>query len=452
MKTKILIIPFLFCTLIAWSQDFRDAAKKSIHSVVYIQCVAQQQSSYYDDFFNNDFFNDFFGGFGFQRSPRRYKTSGSGVIVSSDGYIVTNNHVVADADSISVTLNDKREYTAKVIGTDTYADLAVIKIDANNLTPLSYGNSDEVELGDWVLAVGNPFNLTSTVTAGIVSAKARDLEILNGKNNSNTLTSFIQTDAAMNPGNSGGALVNTSGELIGVSVAIASNTGSYAGYSFAIPVNIAKKVINDIIKYGYTQRASAGITLREVDAKTVVENNLRDTRGTYVEKVTKGGAADKVGIKSGDVITKINNKEVNTISEVNEIMAQLSPNDKVEFEILRSGSTITKSLNLMSTKDLTELEDVAMGETINAHGATLRELTNEEKIQYSMDRGLVVVKIEKGSLMNVGIKKGFVITAIDGNTNLSIKNAKILANKKGQTQIEGYYPNTHRYYSYITVL
>lgn len=452
MKRFVLLISLVITTLSAWSQDFREAAQKSVHSVVYIQCLAHQQSSYYDDFFNNDFFNDFFGGFGFQPRQRTYKTSGSGVIISSDGYIVTNNHVVADADSICITLNDKREYIARVIGNDAYTDLAVLKIEANDLIPLNYGNSDDIELGEWVLAVGNPFNLTSTVTAGIVSAKARNLEILNGKNNSNTLTSFIQTDAAMNPGNSGGALVNTKGELIGINAAIASSTGSYTGYSFAIPVNIAKKVINDLIKYGETQRVSVGMTIRDVDSKVVVEKNLKDTRGTYVENVVKNACADKAGIKAGDVLLKINNREVNTISEVNEILSQLSPMDKIECEIIRNGQYLNKTLTLMSTKELAELEDFAIGETVQAHGATLRELTDEEKAQYSVNKGLVVTKTERGALMNVGIRKGFVITSIDGNSNLSIKNAKSFANKKGQTQIEGFYPNSNRAYSYITVL
>lgn len=452
MKKLFLTITLLSLTLGAWAQDFREAAKKSIHSVVYIQCQAHKQSSYYDDFFNNDFFNDFFGGFGFQPRQRTYKTSGSGVIISSDGYIVTNNHVVADADSITITLNDKREYVATVIGTDAYTDLAVLKIEEKNLVPLVYGNSDAVEVGEWVLAVGNPFNLTSTVTAGIVSAKARDLDILNGKSNANTLTSFIQTDAAMNPGNSGGALVNINGELVGVNAAIASNTGSYAGYSFAIPVNIAKKVINDIIKYGATQRTATGITIRAVDSKTVVEKNLKDTRGTYVESVAKNSPADKAGIKEGDVIVKINNKDVNTNSEVNEIMSQFSPNDNVEFEILRGNNVLKKTITLMAEKDLVDLDEYTTGEVVKAHGATLRELTSEEKAQYQMNNGLVVTKIEKGALMNVGIRKGFVISSLDGNYNLNLQSAKKFANKKGQTQIEGFYPNSNRNYSYITVL
>lgn len=264
------------------AQDFTAAAEKSVHSVVYIQCQYEQQTSYYDDFFYNDFFNQFFsmdpfGAFD-QREPRQksrtLQTSGSGVIISSDGYIVTNNHVVADADSITVTLNDRTEYSAKIIGTDPNNDLAVIKIDETNLPAIEYGNSDEVKIGQWVLAVGNPFNLTSTVTAGIVSAKARNINILSSKGQAGMLTSFIQTDAAMNPGNSGGALVDLEGKLIGINAAIASNTGSYTGYSFAIPVNIAKKVINDIIKYGSTQSASAGLTTQEIDSKLQKEKNL----------------------------------------------------------------------------------------------------------------------------------------------------------------------------------
>ena len=236
MKKIFLTLTLVFGAFIGnvYSQDFTLAAQKSVHSVVYIQCLYHQQTSYYDDFFNNDFFSQFFSfdpfGMFNQRQPqqrmRTYQTSGSGVIVSADGYIVTNNHVVADADFITVTLNDRREYSAKIIGTDANNDLAVIKIDVSNLDAIEYGNSDEVQVGQWVLAVGNPFNLTSTVTAGIVSAKARNINILSSKGGGEKLTSFIQTDAAMNPGNSGGALVNTKGQMIGVNADIASNTGS----------------------------------------------------------------------------------------------------------------------------------------------------------------------------------------------------------------------------------
>ncbi|MBR1770152.1 MAG: trypsin-like peptidase domain-containing protein [Bacteroidales bacterium] len=451
MKRINLLILALCFALSGYAQDLTLAAKKSLHSVVYIQCLAHQQSSYYDDFFDNDFFNNFFGYNPFQQRQRTYRTSGSGVIVSQDGYIVTNNHVVADADSITITLNDKREFVARIVGTDPSSDLAVVKIETNDLTPLEYGNSDNVEIGQWVLAVGNPFNLTSTVTAGIVSAKARNLNILSDKNNRNMLTSFIQTDAAMNPGNSGGALVDTEGKLIGVNVAIASSTGSYMGYSFAIPVNIAKKVIKDLIQYGTTQKASMGAILQEVDSRLMIEKNLYDMRGVYVAKVNEGGASEKAGIKEGDVIYKINGREVNTNSEVNEIMAQMSPNEVAHFEILRNRTSISKDVTLLNESNNTEIvRDNA--ETAEAVGCTFREVNNNEKSSYGISRGLVITKMGKSRLSSVGIRSGFIITAIDGKVHLSLSDVKALAKKKGQTQIEGFYPNDNRTYSYILVL
>ena len=392
-KISLLLLGICFAMGV-YAQDFTIAAKKSLHSVVYIQCLAHQQSSYFDVFFDNDFFNNFFGYNPFQPRQRTYRTSGSGVIISTDGYIVTNNHVVADADSITITLNDKREFVAKVIGTDPSTDLAVVKIETNDLTPLEYGNSDNVEVGQWVLAVGNPFNLTSTVTAGIVSAKARNLNILSDRNNRNTLTSFIQTDAAMNPGNSGGALVNTEGELIGINAAIASSTGSYTGYSFAIPVNIAKKVIKDLIQYGTTQRASAGIVVQEVDSRLMLEKNLKDMRGVYVTQVIKNSSADKAGVKEGDVIYKINSKEVNTNAEVNEVMLQMSPGDVAHYEILRKNEILRKDLTLLNESNTMEIvKDNA--ETVEAIGCTFREINNDEKASYSIAKGLVITKYLK---------------------------------------------------------
>ena len=449
-KISLLLLGICFAMGV-YAQDFTIAAKKSLHSVVYIQCLAHQQSSYYDDFFDNDFFNNFFGYNPFQPRQRTYRTSGSGVIISKDGYIVTNNHVVADADSITITLNDKREFVARIIGTDPSTDLAVVKIETDDLTPLEYGNSDNVEVGQWVLAVGNPFNLTSTVTAGIVSAKARNLNILSDRNNRNTLTSFIQTDAAMNPGNSGGALVNTEGELIGINAAIASSTGSYTGYSFAIPVNIAKKVIKDLIQYGTTQRASAGIVVQEVDSRLMIDKNLKDMRGVYVTQVIKNSSADKAGVKEGDVIYKINSNEVNTNAEVNEVMLQMSPGDVAHYEILRKNEILRKDLTLLNESNTMEIvKDNA--ETVEAIGCTFREINNDEKASYSIAKGLVITKISKGRLASVGIRAGFIITAIDGKVNLSLNDAKNLANKKGQTQIEGFYPNDNRTYSFILVL
>ena len=335
---------------------------------------------------------------------------------------------------------------------DKALDLAVIKIDVSNLDAIEYGNSDEVQVGQWVLAVGNPFNLTSTVTAGIVSAKARNINILSSKGGGEKLTSFIQTDAAMNPGNSGGALVNTKGELIGVNAAIASNTGSYAGYSFAIPVNIAKKVVNDIIQYGSTQQASAGIVTREIDSKFQNEKNLKDNHGVYVQNVVKNAAGDKAGIKEGDIIKKIDNKEVNTGSEVSEIMTQLSPNEVIEFEIERNGQILVKSVKLDDQKHTEDLATKQLGKEIEVLGAKIREITDKEKQDYQLSRGLVINKIGKGVLASQGLKDGFVITAIDTNPNITLKDANELNSRKGQVVIEGFYPNTDRSYYLVLVL
>lgn len=272
---------------------------------------------------------------------------GSGVIVSADGYIVTNNHVVQDAVNITVTLNDKRVYKASVVGTDPSTDLALIRIDEKNLPFLAYGNSDDVKIGEWVLAVGNPFNLTSTVTAGIVSAKARDINILGSKG---AVESFIQTDAAINPGNSGGALVNTRGELIGINAAIASGTGYYTGYSFAIPVNIVKKVVDDFTRYGKIQRAYLGVYYREIDDQFAKDKGLNSLSGVYIDDVVAGGAAEKAGIRKGDIITNIQNKPVNGKSELMEVVSQLSPGDVITVAIVRDGKEISMPVKLISEK------------------------------------------------------------------------------------------------------
>lgn len=442
------------------AQDFSVAAEKSLHSVVYIQCLYHQQTTYYDDFFANDFFYQFFGFDPFggysrrqpQQRVRTYKTSGSGVIVTSDGYIVTNNHVVSGADSVSVTLNDRREYSAKIIGTDADNDLAVIKIDAPDLQPITYGNSDEVKIGQWALAVGNPFNLTSTATAGIISAKARNINILSSKESDQTLTSFIQTDAVMNPGNSGGALVNMQGELIGINAAISSSNGTYIGYSFAIPVNIAKKVINDIIRFGQTQKASAGIVTQEIDKNLQKSKKLPDNHGVYIQRVLKDASADKAGLQEGDIILKIDNKTVNTASEVNEIMAQSSPNETVTFLIRRNNQQSEKRVTLISQKQADELALKQLGQGMDCLGAKIREITDNERREYRLARGLVVVKVGKGKLASQGMKDGFIITAIDNNANITLEDAMQLNNRKGQVLVEGFYPNNGQSYYFVLVL
>lgn len=320
--------------------DLTYAAEHSVNAVVHIKTEFMRKNSVWDDFFGEGFLEQFFG---ISSSQYPVVAAGSGVIIDAAGYVITNNHVVADANKITVTLNNRREYPATLVGTDPQTDLALIKIDAQNLPYLVFGNSDDVRIGEWVLAVGNPFNLTSTVTAGIVSAKARNLGIL-GEHG--TQESFIQTDAAVNKGNSGGALVNTAGELIGINTAIASGTGYYTGYSFAIPANIARKVANDLKLYGEVKRAYLGLMVSEVDNKLANDLKLNDVKGVYVNGLTPSGAASESGLEIGDVILDINNHPINTMSELREVMTQYSPGEKVSVRFLRNNTERTTDIQL----------------------------------------------------------------------------------------------------------
>jgi serine protease Do len=309
--------------------DFTEAAEKTVHAVVHIK------TKFTEEYMSNPIYDFFFG-----VQPRRYEqtvplSAGSGVIVSPNGYIVTNYHVIRNADIIEVTLNDKRKFKAKVVGVDKMTDLALLKIDADNLPFLEYGDSDKLKVGELVLAVGNPFNLTSTVTAGIVSAKARSLSLLSRYG----IEAYIQTDAAVNPGNSGGALVNTKGELVGINAAIASNTGSYTGYSFAIPVNIVKKVVADLIKYGKIQRAFIGASIVDLNADIAKYLGVNKTEGVYIYEVNPRGAAAEAGIKAGDIITKINNTSIKSLPELQEQLAKYRPGDIVDITVLRDGKS-----------------------------------------------------------------------------------------------------------------
>ncbi|MGM9819985.1 MAG: trypsin-like peptidase domain-containing protein [Candidatus Onthomorpha sp.] len=424
--------------------DFTFAAEKTVHGVVHIQCETTIQSVFYDDFFS------------FLLPPqtreRSYQTSGSGVIISEDGYIITNNHVVQDAETINVVLNDKRSFVARLIGNDPSSDLAVIKIDADGLEPLEFGNSDEVKIGEWVLAVGNPFNLTSTVTAGIVSAKARNINILGNKMSNAPIESFIQTDAAVNPGNSGGALVNLKGELVGINTAIASSTGSYTGYSFAIPSNIVRKVTSDLIQYGVTQKANMGVHFAEMDSKLAEVKGIKSVRGIYIGYVIKDGAADKAGIKDGDIITSIDGKNVNSNAEFNEVLAQHSPGDVVKVEIERDGKLLyfdVKLFNSMGNTDIIRNDTEATEQIL---GGSFREVNEKEKQQYGISKGVVIEKAGKSPFARLGIKNGFIITSIDKKVNISIEDIRQLEKKKGKLIVEGFYPNDSRTYYFVLVL
>jgi Do/DeqQ family serine protease len=418
--------------------DFEAAAAISVHAVVHIKLEFQKKSLVYDDFF--EFFN-----FGGRPQPKEYispySAMGSGVVVAPDGYIVTNNHVVQDATGITVTLNDKREYKAKVVGSDPSTDLALIKIDENDLPFLTYGNSDEVKIGEWVLAVGNPFNLTSTVTAGIVSAKARNINILGSQG---AIESFIQTDAAINPGNSGGALVNTRGELIGINAAIASGTGYYTGYSFAIPVNIVKKVVGDFMKFGSIQRAYLGVYYREIDDQFAKDQGFSDLRGVYVDDVVGGGPAEKAGLKKGDVIISIDTAPVNGKSELMEIIGQKNPGDKVTVVVHREGKEFSLPLTMTSEESS---KVYVKNDQLIIHGATFQALNEDEKAKLNLDYGFKITRVDEGKLKNSGIRAGFILLTIDRQpvrTTSDLREA--LSGHNGGVLLEGVYPNGLRAY------
>ncbi len=417
--------------------NFTDAAVKTVPAVVYVRTTYPQRSSnYYNPF------QDFF--FGNPQNQPAPQAAGSGVIISEDGYIVTNNHVVDEAAKVEVTLDDKRTFTAKVIGTDPSTDLALLKIDQKNLSYIPYGNSDDVKIGEWVLAVGNPFNLTSTVTAGIVSAKGRNIHILDNQSKF-PLESFIQTDAAVNPGNSGGALVNTSGELVGINSAIASNTGSYAGYAFAIPVNIVKKVMDDLLEYGNVQRGFIGINIRDIDQKLVEEKNLKVYRGVYVQNLTEGGAAETAGIKSGDIITKVGGVGVSSSTELQEQVGRYRPGDKVEVSLLRDDKEKLVDVVLRNNQGNTRL--VKNDEVVNMLGAEFSQPSEDEVDRLGINSGVKISKLGPGKLRNAGIKEGFIITKIDNQKiNSADELQQALENKKGGILIEGIYPNGMRAY------
>lgn len=420
--------------------NFEYAAEISTNAVVHIktESVYQQQI---------DPLYEFFYGRSFKQQPQVVQGAGSGVILSDDGYIVTNNHVIDRTSTINVTLNNKKTYKAELIGTDPSTDLALLKIDAKNLPSVGFGNSNDLNVGQWVLAVGNPFNLTSTVTAGIISAKARNINILSG-NNSNGLPpieSFIQTDAAVNPGNSGGALVNANGELIGINTAIQSNTGSYTGYSFAIPSNIVQKVVNDLKEYGTVQRAFIGVSIKNIDEQVVEELNLNDLSGVYVNSVTKNGSASKAGIKSGDIIKKVGSKNVTDVPELQEQISQFRPGDKVNLTIYRANKELEIPIvltNLNGEEDLISYEENKIHRLL---GARLADLDSKEKKELNIENGIKVEEVFAGKMRSVGIREGFIITKINHTPIKSVKTFNdLLSTTKGGVLIEGFYENGKR--------
>lgn len=414
--------------------DLTFAAENSVHGVVHIKVT--QKGGYYN---SNNFFDYFFGDGGnrMQQAPIR-QGAGSGVIISPDGYIVTNNHVVDDADEISVVLNDKREFKAKLIGTDPSTDIALIKIDSSGLPTLKFSNSDNLKLGEWVLAVGNPFNLTSTVTAGIVSAKSRDIGI---NPDQMRIESFIQTDAAVNPGNSGGALVNTRGELVGINTAIASQTGSYSGYSFAIPSNIVQKVVADLKEYGDVQRALLNVNIGDVNAEVAKKYGLDKIEGVFIGRVLPGGAADQAGIKDNDVILSVDNVSVNSTAELQEQIGKHRPGDKVVVEIKRDNKKKQFNVTLRNKNGDT---DIVKGESDSGDifGAKFVAVTDRDREELGIRYGIKIEDLGSGKFKDAGIKKGFIITQVNKTAVSEVEDLKrIIKNSRGGILVEGIYPN-----------
>ena len=418
--------------------DFIDAAERSVDAVVHIMTKVVRQSSTYEDFFGA-LLGQLYGYPG-QTRNNTMVAYGSGVVLTPDGYIVTNNHVVEGADEVEVTFNNKVKKIATIIGTDPTTDLALIKVDASDLEYLTFGDSDNVRIGEWVLAVGNPFNLTSTVTAGIVSAKARNLSIL-GEGTS--VESFIQTDAAVNPGNSGGALVNTKGELVGINAAIASHTGSFEGYSFAIPSNIVRKVVDDLLLYGTAQRGYLGVQIAELTQEIAEKEGLENIEGVYVADVTEGGAAKLAGMKSGDVITAINGKKVNSTTQLKESVGQYRPGDKIDVEVNRNGNHNHYELTLLN--EAGNVDVVKKGDSFynSEFGLMLQSINQNDMSRLNISSGLKIVEIRQGRFKNSGIPVDFVITKVNGvvvNDKTELENAQ-KSRRTRRTTIEGVYPN-----------
>lgn len=437
--------------------DFSAAASAATPAVVHIKTkinartvTTQRQRSPFADLFGDDFFGDMFGGPRSMTIPEQ-RASGSGVIITKDGYIVTNNHVIENADEINVTLTNKKSYKAELIGADPSSDLAVLKISGDNLPYIVWGNSDEVKLGQWVLAIGYPWSLDVTVTAGIVSAKARSLG-LNSRKSNTPIESFIQTDAAVNQGNSGGALVDAEGKLIGINSAIASQTGSYAGYSYAIPVNIVRKITGDLIKYGAVQRAYLGITYMPDDApeEEFRKAGIAQGEGVYVRDVPEGGAAAAAGIKPGDYITAINGVKVTSGSEMVEQVANYKPGDKVTITFKRNGEIKTTTVTLKNRAGNTDLVKNDANATLKEKlGGQLETLSKKEAEKYGIAGGVIVKELGDGLLSNTRMQKDFVITSVNSQPVKSVEELlKILGSARGTVRLEGIYPGFEGVYGY----
>ncbi len=406
--------------------DFTMAAEKAVNAVVHVQTQFNAP--------NYTLYDYLFG------TTPRYSTpvmsSGSGVILSPDGYIVTNNHVIAEAEVIQVILIDKRMYEARVIGKDATCDLALLKIDETELPCIPYGDSETIRVGEWVLAVGNPFNLTSTVTAGIISAKARNINIME---QNMSIESFIQTDAAVNPGNSGGALVNLNGELVGINSAIASRTGSFVGYSFAIPSNIVKKVVADFIEFGDVQRAFLGAEVADIDAALAKKLNMPKPMGVYVANAWDDDLKSNSPLKKGDVILEINSHKVNSGAELNEQLSKFRPGDMVELRFMQDGVIKTTQLTLRNKYGNT---DIVEAKSVEVLGASFEPVPENEKQRLRLNNGVKVKDLQAGRLRAKGVHEGYIITRINNQAVNSVEDIeKALKSSDGAVFIEGIYPN-----------
>lgn len=442
--------------------DLTFAAEKALPAVVHIRYVqnskvetVEVESDPFSDFFGDFFGNPGRGNGGKQKrqvqTPKREAT-GSGVIISADGYIVTNNHVVEGADQLTVTLNDNREFSARIIGTDKSTDLALIKIDGKNLPTLPIGDSDKLKVGEWVLAVGNPFNLNSTVTAGIVSAKARSL-------GGNPIESFIQTDAAINQGNSGGALVNTQGELVGINAMLYSQTGSYSGYGFAIPTTIMNKVVADIKQYGSVQRAVMGIKgsdvriYLDIEKEKGKEHDLGTNDGIYVDSVEDGGAGSAVGLKSGDVIVAADGRKLTKMAELQELLSGKKPGDKITITYLRNKKKTTATATLKNAQGNTKVMKSA---DLDILGGNFKEITDDKKRQLNINSGLEVIRVNNGALKDAGVAKGFIIQKVNEQIIKSTEDLQKAVKEASTSKdpvlyIQGIYPTGKKAYFAVVV-
>lgn len=409
--------------------NFVYAAEKSVEGVVHVKTQSVRETAY------NPLYEFFYGDS--YREPEPVLGFGSGVIITDDGYIVTNNHVVENSNEVYVTLNDKREFKAEIIGTDPSTDLALLKIKEKSLPFIKFGNSDELRIGEWVLAVGNPYNLTSTVTAGIVSAKGRNLGIIQDRYR---MESFIQTDAALNRGNSGGALVNIKGELVGINTAILSPSGTYSGNSFAVPVSIVTKVVSDLIEFGVVQRAILGVSIQEVTADLAKEYDLKKIEGVFIAGTTEGGAAQKAGIQEGDIIIKVDNTKVNSPAELQEKISSYRPNDKVLITIKRNSKMKQFNVTLRNLQGTTSY--IKSATFNNILGARFEELTDKEKTSLGIKYGVKVAELGAGKLRAEGVKEGFIITQINNKPIYSVRDLEKTINSiRGGVYIEGIYKN-----------